>query len=103
MRPKLLTALTWGLPSLAVALVALLTFSHLDLRPQGITRGQRWVSTILVTALCTTIATPLAVAGRYAYDQDHMLGRIFTDKRSGTRPSINYNQDVKAILSLIHI
>ncbi|AER05265.1 MULTISPECIES: LCP family protein [Cutibacterium] len=96
-RPKLLTALTWGLPSLAVALVALLTFSHLDLRPQGITRGQRWVSTILVTALCTTIATPLAVAGRYAYDQDHMLGRIFTDKRSGTRPSINYNQDVKAI------
>ncbi|MFK9691087.1 hypothetical protein ACJEM0_24905, partial [Escherichia coli] len=38
-RPKLLTALTWGLPSLAVALVALLTFSHLDLRPQGITRG----------------------------------------------------------------
>ncbi|WP_325051192.1 LCP family glycopolymer transferase [Cutibacterium namnetense] len=96
-RPRLLTALTWGLPILAITLVTLLTFSHLDLRPQGITRGQRWISTILVTALCTTIATPLAVAGRYAYDEAHMLGRIFTDKRSGTRPSINYNQDVKAI------
>ncbi|MSS44499.1 LytR family transcriptional regulator [Cutibacterium sp. WCA-380-WT-3A] len=96
-RPRLLTALTWGLPILAVALVALLTFSHLDLRPHGITRGQRWGSTILVTALCTTVATPLAVAGRYAYDEAHMLGQIFTDKRSVTRPSINYNQDVKAI------
>ncbi|MGK2351095.1 LCP family protein [Cutibacterium sp. V947] len=96
-RPKLLTALTWGLPILAVALVALLTFSHLDLRPRGITRGQRWLSAVLVTALCMTIATPLAVAGRYAYDEANMLGRIFTDKRSGTRPSIDYNQDVKAI------
>ena len=96
-RPKLLTALTWGLPILAIVLVALLTFSHLDLRPRGITQGQRWLSTVLVTALCTTIATPLAVAGRYAYDEAHMLGRIFTDQRSGTRPSIDYNQDVKAI------
>ncbi|MDU2072388.1 MAG: LCP family protein [Cutibacterium avidum] len=96
-RPKLLTALTWGLPILAIVLVALLTFSHLDLRPRGITQGQRWLSTVLVTALCTTIATPLAVAGRYAYDGAHMLGRIFTDQRSGTRPSIDYNQDVKAI------
>lgn len=96
-RPKLLTALTWSLPILAIVLVALLTFSHLDLRPRGITRGQRWLSTVLVTALCTTIATPLAVAGRYAYDGAHMLGRIFTDQRSGTRPSIDYNQDVKAI------
>ena len=96
-RPKLLTALTWGLPILAIVLVALLTFSHLDLRPRGITPGQRWLSTVLVTALCTTIATPLAVAGRYAYDGAHMLGRIFTDQRSGTRPSIDYNQDVKAI------
>lgn len=96
-RPKLLTALTWGLPILAIVLVALLTFSHLDLRPRGITQGQRWLSTVLITALCTTIATPLAVAGRYAYDGAHMLGRIFTDQRSGTRPSIDYNQDVKAI------
>ena len=96
-RPKLLTALTWGLPILTIVLVALLTFSHLDLRPRGITQGQRWLSTVLVTALCTTIATPLAVAGRYAYDGAHMLGRIFTDQRSGTRPSIDYNQDVKAI------
>lgn len=96
-RPKLLTALTWGLPILAIVLVALLTFSHLDLRPRGITQGQRWLSTVLVTALCTTIATPLAVAGRYAYDGAHMLGRIFTDQRSGTRPSIDYNQDVKTI------
>ena len=96
-RPKLLTALTWGLPILAIVLVALLTFSHLDLRPRGIAQGQRWLSTVLVTALCTTIATPLAVAGRYAYDGAHMLGRIFTDQRSGTRPSIDYNQDVKAI------
>ncbi|WCC81193.1 LCP family protein [Cutibacterium equinum] len=93
----MLTALIWGLPALAVALTALLTFSHLDLRPRGITRGQRWLSTVLVTVLCTTIATPLAVAGRYAYDSAHMLNQIFTDKRSGTRPSIDYNQDVRAI------
>ncbi|WP_368492315.1 LCP family protein [Cutibacterium sp.] len=96
-RPKPLTALAWGLPILAVVLVALLTFSHLDLRPRGITRGQRWFSTILVTVLCTALATPLAVAGRYAYDEAHMLGRIFTDKRSGTRPAIDYNQSVKDI------
>lgn len=96
-RPRILNLLTWVLPVIAVLLVALLTFSHLDLRPRGITRGQRWVSTILVVALSLMISTPLAVGARYAHDESRMVERIFTDKRSGTRPSIDTNQSVDDI------
>lgn len=96
-RPRFLHLITWGLPVLAVGLVALLTFTHLDLRPRRITRGQRWISSILVGALSLMITAPMAVASRYAHDEAAMLAKIFADRRSGTRPDIDTNRSVADI------
>ncbi len=96
-RPGLLNVISIGLPVLAVLLVGLLVFTHIDVRPRGITRTQRWISSILVGALSLGISAPMAVAARYARDESAALSKIFAESRSGTRPSIDYSQSVDQI------
>lgn len=98
-RPRLLRLISWGLPIGALVLVALLVFTHVDIRPRRITRPQRWVSSLLVGALSLMIAAPLTVGGRYANDEAAALANIFKDKRSGTRPSIDTDKSVNDILN----
>ena len=109
-RPGMLLAIVWALPIMAVVLTVVLILTHLDLRPRGITRAQRWISSIVVAALTLMISGPMAVASRYAYDDYALLNRIFGDAPSATRPDIDTHRSVKDIwaskprvLSLIHI
>ena len=61
-RPGMLLAIVWALPIMAVVLTVVLILTHLDLRPRGITRAQRWISSIVVAALTLMISGPMAVA-----------------------------------------
>lgn len=96
-RPRLLTLISWMLPVGALALVGLLVFTHIDIRPRKITRTQRWVSSLLVGTLSLLVAAPLTVGSRYASDEAAALSKIFKDRRSGTRPSIDTNKSVEDI------
>ena len=96
-RPGMLLAIVWALPIMAVALTVVLILTHLDLRPHGITRAQRWISSIVVAALTLMISGPMAVASRYAYDDYALLNRIFGDAPSATRPDIDTHRSVKDI------
>lgn len=96
-RPTMLTALIWALPTLAVVLVGLLVVTNLDLRPRVLTTGQRWLSALLVGALSLGIATPMAVGARYAHDESALLDKIFRNSLSGTRPDIDTSRSVQEI------
>ncbi|MEE8867740.1 MAG: LCP family protein [Acidipropionibacterium acidipropionici] len=97
MRPRLLRLISLALPIGALVLVGLLVFTHIDIRPRKITRTQRWVSSLLVGTLSLLIAAPLTVGSRYANDEAAALSKIFKDRRSGTRPSIDTNKNVNEI------
>uniref|UniRef100_UPI0026BB51C9 LCP family protein n=1 Tax=Acidipropionibacterium acidipropionici TaxID=1748 RepID=UPI0026BB51C9 len=96
-RPRLLRLISLALPIGALVLVGLLVFTHIDIRPRKITRTQRWVSSLLVGTLSLLIAAPLTVGSRYANDEAAALSKIFKDRRSGTRPSIDTNKNVNDI------
>lgn len=96
-RPRLLNVMAIALPVVAVLLVALLVFTHLDIRPARITHPQRWISAVLVGTLSLAIAAPMAISARYARDESAALSKIFAESKSGTRPSIDYNQSVADI------
>lgn len=96
-RPRLLNTMSVLLPLMAVALVALLVFTHIHLRPLRITHVQRWISALLVGTLSLVIAAPLAISARYARDESVALSKIFAGGRSGTRPSIDYSQSAADI------
>ncbi|MDO5682934.1 MAG: LCP family protein, partial [Propionibacteriaceae bacterium] len=80
------------LPLLALAWAALIVVTHLRLRPTLLTRAERLLSSVLVGALVLTVATPMAVAARYSFDQSRLLDTIFkggADLRSGTAPNLD--------------
>lgn len=88
-----LKAMVVVLPLLTLGWLWLIVQTHLDLKPRGVlTSAQRGISTALVVALSFSIAAPMAVASRYAFDQSRWLDTIFRDGsaiRSGTAPDVN--------------
>lgn len=88
-----LRALVFILPVVTLGWLWLIISTHLDLKPRGVlTQLQRGLSAVLVAALCLTIAAPMAVASRYAFDQSRLLETVFrdgSDIKSGTAPSID--------------
>lgn len=88
---EFLKAMIVLLPLLALGWAGLIAFSHLELRPQQLTKVQRALGSVLVGFLCLTITAPLAVAARYSFDQVRLLESLFrhgSDIRSGTAPSL---------------
>ncbi|MBO1032307.1 LCP family protein [Tessaracoccus sp. SD287] len=87
-----LLALCVGLVVVAVLWVTLIVGTHLLTRPRTLTSAQRAVGALVVSALAFVVATPLAVAARYSWDQANLVQDVFgknDTKKSGTRPTIN--------------
>lgn len=68
--------------------VAVIGYTHLRLRPANPTFKQRLVGSILVGGLAFVVAAPMAVAVRYTYDTASLLGSVFGQTDSPTRPDI---------------
>lgn len=80
------------IPILALAWAGLIVVTHLLLRPHALTKLERVLGSVLVGVLTLTIATPLAVAARYSFDQSRLLDTIFkdgSDLQSGTAPRLD--------------
>ena len=80
------------IPILALAWAGLIVVTHLLLRPHALTKLERVLGSVLVGVLTLTIATPLAVAARYSFDQSRLLDTIFKDSsdlQSGTAPHLD--------------
>ena len=86
--PAVLKSLTIGLVTTALLWAALVTATHLALRPRRSSRGQRLGGAALVMVLVFGITAPMAVAARYSYDQATLVTTVFTEQQSQTRPSI---------------
>ncbi|WP_179445135.1 LCP family protein [Naumannella cuiyingiana] len=90
-RPAPLIIAAIGLPLVALVWVAVIVRTHLDTRPAVLTTLQRVISSVLVGGLAFAVAAPLAVAGRYSYDQFGLVSQVFRttdDSQSGTRPDL---------------
>lgn len=72
----------------AVLWVAVIGYTHLRVRPENPTFGQRLAGSVLVGALAFVVAAPMAVAVRYTYDTASLLGSVFGSGNSQTRPTI---------------
>lgn len=79
-----------ALPLVTLGWLWLIVQTQLDLRPtKALTQLQRGLATALVVALSFSIAAPMAVASRYAFDQSRWLDTVFRrsdDIKSGTAP-----------------
>lgn len=91
-----LRVLTFVLILVTLGWVASLVASHLFLRPGKLSNTQRLVGSIFVAGLSLVIATPLAVAARYSWDQANLLDAIFgseNDTKSATRTQLDPNDE----------
>lgn len=87
-----LMVLVVAIPLLAVAWAAVVVITHLRLRPRLLTHVQRVLGSLLVGFLVLTVATPMAVAARYSFDQARFLDTVFKQHsalRSGTAPRLD--------------
>ena len=87
-----LLALCVGLVVVAVLWVTLIVGTHLLTRPRTLTTAQRAIGALVVGVLAFAVATPLAVAARYSWDQANLVQDVFgknDNKKSGTRPTID--------------
>lgn len=78
--------------------VGVILSTHLTLRSTRPTQVQRIVGSALVGALAFCVATPCAVAARYAYDQSTLVTTVFQsekDSKSATRPTMAPPTDKK--------
>ena len=83
-----------GLIAVAVLWVVLIAGTHLLTRPTTLTSAQRAVGAVAVALLSFAVATPLAVAARYSWDQANLVQDVFgknDNKKSATRPTIDTN------------
>lgn len=86
-QPSRLLALTIGFIVVAVAWMAVIVLSHLSLRPAQLSDVQRAVGVSLALVLCFAVATPFAVASRYAYTTRDVIQHVFKkDPVSQTSP-----------------
>lgn len=94
-RPRRLMALSAVLLVGALLWIILIAGTHLLTRPRTLSNLQRGVGGLAVALLSFAVATPLAVAARYSYDQAALVRTVFGSndkKRSQTRPQINTKQ-----------
>lgn len=94
-RPGRLMALSAVLLVGALLWIILIAGTHLLTRPRTLSNLQRGVGGLAVALLSFVVATPLAVAARYSYDQAALVRTVFGSndkKRSQTRPQINTKQ-----------
>lgn len=76
--PDLLTAIALGLLGIALGWVAVITFTHLALRPKPASMLQRISGGILVGFLALTVTAPLAVGANVAYTTGVGLTEVFS-------------------------
>lgn len=76
---------------LAVAWVAVITLSHLALRPSGPTVGQRAIGAALVGVLSFVVAAPMAIGANLAWISGATADTIFgpDETPNSTQPTIN--------------
>lgn len=87
LQPSRLLALIIGFVVIAVAWMAVIVLSHLSLRPAQLTDVQRVVGVSVAMVLCFAVATPFAVASRYAYTTRDFITHVFKqDPVSQTSP-----------------
>lgn len=77
--PNLLNALALGLLILALGWVAVITVSHLKLRPSPASAPQRIAGGALVGVLAFAVAAPLAFGANLAYTTSTGLSEVFDD------------------------
>lgn len=94
-----LKVLVLVLPLVTIGWLWLIVQTHLDLKPRRVLSTlQRGLATALVVALSFSVAAPMAVASRYAFDQSRWLSTIFrnsSDIRSGTAPEVDMSDPWK--------
>ncbi|WP_245630421.1 LCP family protein [Granulicoccus phenolivorans] len=78
-----------ALPVVGLAWVALIVATYLDLKPRHLTNPGRALGAVLVGVLCLTIAAPMAVGGRYAFDQARVLERVFGNSDTATQANLD--------------
>jgi LCP family protein required for cell wall assembly len=72
----------------ALLWVMVIGYTHLKTRPPNPPRWQRAAGGVLVGLLAFAVAAPAAVAVRYLYDTSSLLGTVFTNSKSATRPTL---------------
>lgn len=88
----LLKVLVLVLPLITLGWLALIVATHLLLRPQPLTRTERFLGALLVAALAFTVAAPMAVATRYSFDQSRFVDTVFrrgAEILSSTAPQLD--------------
>ncbi len=87
LQPSRLLVLTIGFIVVALAWMAVIVSSHLALRPAGLSDVQRVIGVAVAMVLCFAVATPFAVASRYAYTTRDFINNVFKqDPMSQTSP-----------------
>lgn len=94
---KLLAAAVVSL-LLLVGLVAVVIGTYRMVRRLHAPTGQRAVEAVFVTVLCLLVATPFALATRYAVLQRDLLGTIFTDDGPGAAPLFGDDDRVNVLM-----
>lgn len=95
-RPSSLMFFVIALPIIALVWLAVIVVTNLEIRPTHLTGKQRALGSALVGVLCFSIAAPLAVGARYAWDQRHLVNTVFQrgdDIKSGTAPDMSAWKD----------
>ncbi|MHA6513716.1 LCP family protein [Tessaracoccus sp. Z1128] len=91
--PGFLTGATLALIVVGLVWVTLIVVTHLATRPRGLSDTRRALGAILVVVLAFAVATPTAIAARYARDQMLLVDRVFTsgddEVKSSTRPTLD--------------
>ena len=76
-QPKRLLGLTIAFVVVALAWMAVIMFSHLELRPSQLTTAQRVIGVSVAIVLCILVATPFAVGASYAYTTRDFITNVF--------------------------
>ncbi|MDX6298769.1 MAG: polyisoprenyl-teichoic acid--peptidoglycan teichoic acid transferase [Nocardioidaceae bacterium] len=77
LQPSRLVALIVAFVVVAIAWMAIIMFSHLELRPRRMTTWQRIIGVGVAIILCFAVATPFAVGARYAYATRDFITHVF--------------------------
>jgi polyisoprenyl-teichoic acid--peptidoglycan teichoic acid transferase len=79
LKPTRLLEFTIGLIVVALAWMAVIMFSHLDLRPRHASTVQRAIGISVAIVLCLIVAAPFAVGARYAYTTRDFIKSVFKE------------------------
>ncbi len=92
--PRVLLGAAVGIVGVALAWCTVIVASHLALRREELTAGQRALAVVLVAALMGIVSLPAATATRYVVAQRSLLAEVFGD--DGTDRSGLADPDVAA-------